>query len=203
MKQQVFVIHGGDAYDTYEEYIESLKQKEFSIERTQTTDWKGNLAKDLGDEYQVIAPRMPNAQNARYAEWKIVFDKFVPLLDDNVIFVGHSLGGIFLAKYLSEEQYPKSIKATLLVAAPYNALDENPYVDFNILTNLSGLEKQGGKVFLYHSKDDEVVPFSSFERYQRELSTATTRVFADRQHFNQSEFPEIVADIRSIQRSSI
>jgi uncharacterized protein len=198
MKQQVFVIHGGDAFDTYEEYIESLKQWEVSLDSSRTTSWKGGLATTLGDAYEVIAPRMPNPSNARYAEWKIILDKYVPLLDGGVIFVGHSLGGIFLAKYLSEEVYSKSIKATLLVAAPYNALDENPYVDFNILTNLSGLEKQGGKVFLYHSKDDEVVPFSSFERYQRELPTATTRVFIDRQHFNQSEFPEIVADIGSL-----
>jgi predicted alpha/beta hydrolase family esterase len=198
MKQQVFVIHGGDAFDTYEEYIESLKQREVSIERTRTPDWKGNLATALGDSYDVVLPRMPNPMNARYAEWKIIFDKYVSLLDEGVIFIGHSLGGIFLAKYLSEEVYPKSIKATLLVAAPYNALDENPYVDFNILTNLSGLEKQGGKVFLYHSKDDEIVPFSSFERYQRELPTTITRVFTDRQHFNQSEFPELVEDIRSL-----
>ncbi len=192
------MIHGGDAYDTYEEYIESLKQWEVSLDNSRTTSWKGGLATTLGDTYEVIAPRMPNPSNARYAEWKIIFDKYVPLLDEGVIFIGHSLGGIFLAKYLSEEVYPKSIKATLLVAAPYNAQDENPYVDFNILTNLSGLEKQGGKVFLYHSKDDEVVPFSSFERYQRELETATVRVFTGRQHFNQSEFPEIVEDIRSL-----
>jgi len=198
MKQQVFVIHGGNAFDTYEEYLADLKQITVSIERTQSTDWKGNLAKDLGEAYDVIAPRMPNPQNARYAEWKIFFEKFIPLLNEDVILIGHSLGGIFLAKYLSEEKYPKSIKATLLVAAPYNAPDDHPYVDFNILTNLSGLQKQGGKVILYHSKDDEVVPFSNFERYQRELSTATARVFIDRQHFNQKVFPEIIEDIHSL-----
>ncbi len=198
MKQQVFAIHGGNAFDTYEEYIADLKQQEVTIERTRSLDWKGNLQKVLGDTYEVILPRMPNSQNARYAEWKIWFEKFVPQLEEDVIFIGHSLGGIFLAKYLSEETYPRKIKATLLVAAPYNAPDDHPYVDFNILTNLSGLEKQGGRVMLYHSKDDQMVPFSNFERYQRELPTAIARVFNDRQHFNAADFPELIVDIQNL-----
>jgi len=196
MKQQVFVIHGGNAFDTYEEYLADLKQKEVTIVGTRSMDWKGNLQNTLGDSYEVILPRMPNSQNARYAEWKIWFDKFVPQFQENIVFIGHSLGGIFLAKYLSEETYSKKIKATLLVAAPYNAPDNHPYVDFNILTDLSGLEKQGGEVILYHSKDDQVVPFSNFERYQKELSTATVRVFTDRQHFNQTDFPELTEDVQ-------
>lgn len=198
MKQQVFAIHGGNAFDTYEEYIADLKQQEVTIERTRSLDWKGNLQKVLGDSYEVILPRMPNSQNARYAEWKIWFEKFVPLFEENIIFIGHSLGGIFLAKYLSEEKYPKKIKATLLVAAPYNAPDDHPYVDSNILTDLSGLEKQGGKVILYHSKDDQMVPFSNFERYQRELPGAVVRVFNDCQHFNSADFPELIVDIQNL-----
>lgn len=120
------------------------------------------------------------------------------VLEENVIFIGHSLGGIFLAKYLSEEEYPKRIKATLLVAAPYNTPDDHPYVDFNILTDLSGLQKQGGKIYLYHSKDDQIVPFSNFERYQRELPTASARIFADKQHFRQADFPELITDIQNL-----
>jgi predicted alpha/beta hydrolase family esterase len=198
MKQQVFAIHGGNAFETYEEYLAALKQKEVSIDGTRFVDWKGNLQRVLGDAYEVILPRMPNSQNARYAEWKIWFDKFVPQLQEDIIFIGHSLGGIFLTKYLSEESYPKKIKATLLVAAPYNALDDHPYVDFNLPPDLSGLERQGGEIILYHSKDDQVVPFSNFERYQRELPTITARVFSDRQHFNSAEFPELISDIQRL-----
>ena len=198
MKQQVFSIHGGNAFETYEEYLADLKQKEVSIEGTRFMDWKGNLQKVLGDPYEVILPRMPNSGNARYAEWKIWFGKFVPLFEENIIFIGHALGGIFLAKYLSEEKYPKKIRATLLVAAPYNAPDDHPYVDFNILTDLSGLQEQGGEIILYHSKDDQVVPFSNFQRYQRELPSAQTRIFEDRKHFNDASFPEIISDIQKL-----
>lgn len=198
MKQQIFSIHGGNAFETYEEYLADLKQKEVSIEGTRFMDWKGNLQKVLGDSYEVILPRMPNSQNARYAEWKIWFEKFVPLFEENIIFIGHSLGGIFLAKYLSEEKYPKKIRATLLVATPYNAPNDHPYVDFNILTDLSGLQEQGGEIILYHSKDDQVVPFSNFQRYQKELTTAAVRIFTDRQHFNGADFSELISDIQNL-----
>lgn len=198
MRQQIFSIHGGNAFETYEEYIADLKQKEISIEGTRFVDWKGSLQKTLGDSYEVILPRMPNSNNARYAEWKIWFEKFVPQFNEDIIFIGHSLGGIFLAKYLSEEKYPKKIRATLLVAAPYNAPDDHPYVDFNILTDLSGLQEQGGKVILYHSQDDQVVPFSNFGRYQQELPDAIARIFTNRQHFNAADFPELITDILNL-----
>lgn len=141
---------------------------------------------------------MPNAQNARYAEWKMWFEKILPLMGDGVILIGHSLGGIFLAKYLSEQTVELRIKATFLVAAPYNTAAEHPLVDFVIQHSLRGLEKQGGEIFLYHSADDAVVPFSNFERYQSELKGAHIRVCNDRKHFNQAEFPELVQDIQEL-----
>jgi hypothetical protein len=115
-----------------------------------------------------------------------------------VIFLGHSLGGIFLVKYLSGETYPKKIRATMLVAAPYNTPTDWPYADFNIVTPLTKFATQGGKIFLYQSEDDVDVPFSNFERYRAELPTATARTFTDRGHFLQEEFPELVDDIRSL-----
>ena len=152
MKKQIVVIHGGDAFDTYGEYLSYLKNKEVSLERIQFKDWKRNLSDDLGVEAQVLTPQMPNSQNARYLEWKIWFEKIISLLGENVIFVGHSLGGIFLAKYLSENNYQKIIKAVFLVAAPYNTETDHPLVDFNIENDLSSFARQGGKIFLYHSK---------------------------------------------------
>lgn len=196
MKQQVFIIHGGNAFNSYDDYLTDLKQKEVSLEMLKLSDWKSSLGAVLGEMFEVLIPRMPNPQNAKYFEWKIFFEKYIPLLDDGVILIGHSLGGIFLAKYLSEEIYPKKIRATLLVAAPFNTPHVHPYVDFNLLNSLEGLAAQGGAVFFYHSKDDQVVPFSDFENYRVALPGAQFRTFEDRQHFNGEAFPEIAEDIR-------
>lgn len=198
MARQIVVIHGGDAFNTYEEYLNDLKAKKLSLDRIRYVDWKGRLHQTLGPEYDVLRPQMPNKQNARYVEWKIIFEKLVPLLDDTVVLIGHSLGGIFLAKYLAENTYPKKIRATFLVAAPFNEPIHNPYVDFNLEGSLDGFASQAGDLFIYHSKDDPVVPYESAAAYMNALPGATLRPFNDRQHFNQSDFPEIVADIRSL-----
>ncbi len=198
MKQQILIIHGGDAFDKYEDYLAFLKKKEISLEKFRHKDWKSRLGEALGPEYDVIFPEMPNKQNARYAEWKIWFEKILPLLDEKILLIGHSMGGIFLAKYLSENTCSKKILGTFLVAAPYAECELYDLGDFALQGPLSENVRQGGEVFLYFSKDDHVVPFSDLSCYTAQLPYAHERVFTDRGHFKQSDFPEIIEDIRGI-----
>ncbi len=197
MKQQILLIHGGNAFDTYEEYLTYLKNKELTLSTIRYVDWKKALGDVLGPEYEIIAPQMPNNQNAKYLEWEIWFNKVIPLLNDSVILVGHSMGGIFLAKYLSENTLSRKIRATFLVAAPYNTATKDSIADFILSEDLSKLSEQSEKIILYHSKDDPIVPFSNVLEYQKNLPTASIKVFDDKGHFNQTEFPEIVEDIRA------
>jgi hypothetical protein len=142
---------------------------------------------------------MPNSLNAKYIEWKIIFDKLAPFLNDRVVLIGHSLGGVFLAKYLSENKFPKKIIATFLVSAPFGDKNFEPTLaDFIFNGDLSKLQEQGGKIFLYYSKDDLCVPFTDLERYKQELPEAEAMVFEDRGHFNQPEFLEIVEKIKNV-----
>jgi predicted alpha/beta hydrolase family esterase len=203
MKTQVFVIHGGHARNSYEEYLKHLVEKVVDLDylRAKTSmGWKRLLSENLGSAYEVFNPQMPNAENAKYAEWKIWFEKFIPYFTDGIILVGHSLGGIFLAKYLSENQLPVKIRATFLVAAPYNTLTEHPRADFNILEPFTKFEGQSEEIFLYHSEDDTVVPFSNFEHYQQDLPKARIRVLEKAGHVTGDEFPEIVADILELKK---
>lgn len=200
MKKQIVAVHGGDNFNTYEEYMAFLKSFEIDdLGYFTERGWKSNLQEKLGENFQVILPEMPNPLNARYLEWKIWFDKLVPLLDPEIILVGHSLGGIFLSKYLSENNIQKKVLGTFLVAAPYDTSDADyTLADFILPASLEKFSSQGGKIFLYHSKDDKQVPFVDLEKYKKQLPNATARVFADRGHFNQEDFPEIVSDIVSL-----
>lgn len=198
MPQQILVIHGGDAFNSYEEYIEALKAKTVNLERETTKGWKAQLGERLGADYQVLTPQMPCKQNAKYSEWIIWFEKHLPFLRDGVILIGHSLGGIFLTKYLSENRVPVHIKATLLVAAPYNTPTEHPLGDFVLTALLQQFEEQAGSVILYHSADDFVVPFSNAERYAQALPNAELQRFENRGHFNDEAFPELEKDIQRI-----
>ncbi len=198
MKKQVVVIHGGDSFSTYEEYISFLKDFEVDLEYFKKRKWKDSLQEKLGSAFEVIAPQMPNKFNAKYLEWKIWFEKLSGVLNEEVILVGHSLGGAFLAKYLSENQFSKIIQATFLVSAPYSIDGNRALVEFIPPSSLKNLEQHGGKIFLYHSKDDPIVPFSEYEIYKKALPKAEVRVFEDRGHFSSEEFPEIIQDILSL-----
>jgi predicted alpha/beta hydrolase family esterase len=192
MKTQVVIIHGGNAFNTYKEYILFLKKVRLDFGRylSNKKNWKGTIGAVLGKKFEVLLPDMPNKMNAHYAEWKIWFEKFIPHLRKEVVLVGHSLGGAFLVKYLSENTFPKKVRATFLVAPAFREGSFRPP------QSLKKLEKQGGAIFLYHSSDDRVVPAADFEKYRNKLKGAVTRAFKDRGHFNQERFPELARDIK-------
>lgn len=198
MPKQIVVIHGGDTFETYEAYLTFLRDFEINIERYKTSksDWKPWLRERLGSGYEVILPTMPNKTNAQFDEWKLWFEKLIPFLNDGVILVGHSLGGAFLAKYLSLYTFPKKIHGVFLVSAVYDTDTEGYSIASFSLPQALAL--QTDTVFLYHSEDDPVVPISALESYKKALPSATVRIFTDKKHINQTEFPELAEDILSV-----
>ncbi len=203
LKKQVVVIHGGTSFKTYEDYIKYLQTKDINIEKLKPRqDWKNSLELVLGSNYEILMPRMPNATNARYKEWKIWFERITEVLNDDLILIGHSLGGIFLAKYLAENTFLKKIKATILVAAPFDDSDSldayESLIDFTLPLSLEKFAQQVEKIYLLYSKDDPVVPLSHLIKYQQKLPNAEVIIFDNKEHFNQETFPEIIELIQSI-----
>lgn len=195
MKQQVIVIHGADSFKSYERYLDALKNWEVALESfLPKNEWKMHLQEELGNDFQVLSPRMPNKQNARYAEWKIWFEKILPFVADGVILIGHSQGGLFLAKYLSENVFPKKIKALLLVAPPFSNTEH--IGDFVLGESLENISQQCEIIHLYQSEDDPVVPYDEVERYKKALPMAEMHIFKDRGHFLQEDFPELLEEIK-------
>lgn len=195
-KKQILLIHGGDTHKNYTEFFSSLCNKSVKLEWILSRkDWKNELQRQLWDDFLVYAPQMPNKQNAKYKEWKIVFEKIVDKLDNNFILIGHSLGAMFIVKYLSEHTINKTIKKTLLLATPFDNADTDQLVWFQRKSNLKHLEKQAGKLFFYHSEDDFAVPFEHVMKYKKALPRANFRLMKDRNHFLQEEVPELNSDI--------
>ena len=192
-KKQVIVIGGGESFASHRAYLSFLKKREIDFEqyRRPRRGWKETLGTALGSRFEVIRIGMPNPLNAKYAEWKLWFEKFVPHLARETAFVGHSLGGVFLAKYLSKNRFSKRIRATFLVAAPFG------WADFSLPRNLARFARQGGKIFIYQSADDAVVPPPDAEKYGKALPRAVARRFRRRGHFNQPSFPELARDLRA------
>ena len=195
--KQVVVIHGGDSFDSDQDFAAALENWPVTIESfLPHSDWKRNLESELGESYQVLQPQMPNKFDAHYRHWKIWFERMFPFLQDEVTLVGHSQGGLFLVKYLSENMFPKKIKGLFLVAPPHS---ETPGVgDFKLSKPLNSIERVCENVHLYQSKDDLVVPYAAVEFYRKELPNVHAHIFEDRGHFNQETFPELLEEIRKI-----
>jgi predicted alpha/beta hydrolase family esterase len=198
MKKQVVVIHGGDTFESQDAYLNFLKNFEINFERytTKKDDWKPWLRQRLGEEFEVVLPQMPNKSNAQYAEWKLWFEKLFPFLNEDVILVGHSLGGAFLAKYLSENVFPKKIKGVFLVSAVFDK-DTEGYT-LASFTLPPKLDLQTSNIFLYHSEDDPVVPVSAVENFHLAFPSSKSTIFQDRKHINQEQFEELAEDILSL-----
>jgi predicted alpha/beta hydrolase family esterase len=201
MKKQVVFIHGGEAFTSYEMFLEYLRTEEVDPYQVKPKRWHQTLLNRLGEEYEVFTPSMPNKENAKYREWKLWFEKYIPFLRDGVVLIGHSLGGNFLGKYLIENDFPVSIGALMLVAAAYGPADfgGEDGGDFVFDTSLlHKLQNAVNQVVIFHSKDDFVVPYTHAQKYAAALTHAQLVTFEDRNHFLQLEFPELIESIKGV-----
>lgn len=198
-KTQIFYIHGGMTFKNRKDYLNFLKNREISIDRK--IKWNGEyLDRALGKNFQIIRPRMPLQDNACYDDWKIHFERHFPKLKNNIILIGESLGGIFLAKYLSENKFPKKILATYLVCPPFdNTIPHEDLVGgFKLKTDLSKIVRNSPNLKLLFSKKDDVVPGSHAKKYGAKLKNAKIIIYKHiKGHFQIAKFPEIVKMIKN------
>ncbi len=203
-KQQIFYIHGGDAFSDYSNflrYLDTIELNGLPTEDAGRTFWSKNLRETLGEDYEVFTPMMPNKLNAKYVEWKIWFERYFEYLHDDVILIGWSLGGMFLAKYLTENELPFKVKSLFLLAAVYgdgSLVDESgeDAGDFVYdVTQLPSLQDSFQNIVIMHSQDDFVVPYEHALKYHTALPQAELVTFTDKTHFLVEEFPELIEKI--------
>jgi predicted alpha/beta hydrolase family esterase len=117
------------------------------------------------------------------------------------ILIGHSLGGSFLLKYLSEEKIERAIAGIFLLAIPYWGGDGWRYEGYESIAlrkDFASKLPRGAPIFLYHSRDDEWVPFAHLALYAAELPRATIREFDERGHQFKNDLSEVARDIKNI-----
>lgn len=189
--KQVLLIHGGDSYGSYDAYIDELKSSAIDYERLKPQQrWKSWVAEQM-PEADVLLPSFPNSSNAVYEEWKIYFEKLLPFLRDDVQLVGHSLGAMFLAKYLNAHALTPKVRRVILIAGAY---DEELMGDSGsfVVGSAVNVPKSAEEVHLFHSEDDPVVPFAELAKFQADMPEAIVHTFSNRAHFNDATFPELL-----------
>lgn len=144
-----------------------------------------------------IEPPMPF--RPRYEEWKREFERFD--ITKETILVGHSCGGGFVVRYLSEH---KDLEVGhVVLVAPWINPDNNEasetadFFDFQIDPDFPSRAK-GVTVFV--STDDDPSVLKTVEILQQQVKGLNIRQFQDRGHFKIGvpggpEFPELLAEV--------
>jgi predicted alpha/beta hydrolase family esterase len=178
MNTQVLFVHGGggEAFEGDGALVRSLQE-------------------ELGPDFDVEYPEMPDADAPEFGSWSACISHELSALDGGVILVGHSLGGSILLKYLSEERVEKPIAGVFLIATPFWRTTDWDVAEFELRENFPASLPEDVPIFLYHSRDDEVVPFAHLALYAGRLPHATVREFEDRGHQLGDDLTEVAEDI--------
>jgi valyl-tRNA synthetase/predicted alpha/beta hydrolase family esterase len=169
-KSNLVIIHGGiDEHDRWQQWLESGKSNTYWFGKAPadgTKPWKATIRDFCEANYiDCLAPSLI-ATKAKYEDWKVIFEKAVPYINSNTVLVGHSLGSMFLARYISENKL--DYKSVFLVAGARLSCDDNSSFvaggDLSILNN--------SKTYIIHSQDDDVVSFQKSQQLAGLLPSA-------------------------------
>ncbi len=86
--------------------------------------WLPWLKKELLQRnYQVIVPALPHPEKPKIADWISFLKQEIGLVDENTLFIGHSIGAQTILRYL--EQLPEGqMVGKLILVAPWLTLHE-------------------------------------------------------------------------------
>lgn len=161
-------------------------------------DFVSCLRKELSDKYEIHYPIIEDPEAPTYEMWKSLFSREFNKIENPVIFIGHSLGGSMLLKYLSEEKPNINISALFLVSTPLWGKNGWDVEDFVLKKDFELALKQISKVYLYHSKNDKIVPFEHLNFYRKAFPNALVRVLNGTEHAFPKGLPELVDDLKAI-----
>lgn len=203
MRTQILYIHGGTAFSSYENFLANLRTRTIWDPSgiAPQRRWKECLVTEYGQTCDIFFPSMPNSHNAKYTEWKIWFERYFSYLTNDVILIGHSLGGYFLAKYLSENTPPFHVKALYLVASPFENANFEGEDGGDFAFNPKNLPKMQGvaeNIIIFHAKDDSVVPYSHANSFHTALPRAEYILLETGGHFIGETFAELIEHVRTM-----
>lgn len=181
---RAIILHGTcNRKDYYDENIPSLSNQH----------WIPWLLKQMQIKDVIsYAPDIPLAFRPDYEIWKREAERFD--IGPETALVGHSTGGGFWVRYLSERPNLKVGKVVLI--APWldpNNIKKTTFFNFEIDPKL--VERTGG-ITIFNSTDDHEGILWSVEILRQAISGINYREFDDRKHFmDMTEFPELLAGL--------
>ena len=177
MTKQVLFIQGGgdDGYNADKKMVKSLQE---SLEKN----------------YQVVYPQMPSDKTPDFG-WQNQIAKEIENIKDPVIVVAHSLGASLLLKYLSENKISKNLAGIFLIATPFWSGKEDWVQGLKLQNDFAENLIQNDRIFFYHCRDDEEVPFDHLGTYRQKLPKANFREIESGGHLLNNDLSLVAKDI--------
>lgn len=154
------------------------------------------LERELGDDFRVLAPEMPDAENPGHERWRAAIEAHLGTINGPMLIVGHSFGASTVLKMLSESPAPAQIRGLFFASMPWWE-PEGWSAEYAVTEGFAD-RLPGIPIFLYHAIDDPEVPFGHLDIYRAHLPNATVRAIPGAQHSFVDGLPELVDDIRSL-----
>jgi len=166
------------------------------------SNWFQDFKKKLEKEnIEIFILNMPNSQSPKLSEWINHLEKSIKDIDENTIFVGHSLGCVTILNFLNNTN-AIIIKGLFLVSgfvesSPIPALNEfvKPRLNYNYLQQLTPNR------FSISAIDDDIIPYKYSKTMAEKLNASFTLLkegkhFIDRDNF--TEFPFLIEEIKKL-----
>lgn len=159
----------------------------------------GSLERQLGPNYEIYYPPMPNEAEPKYALWKAALKKEFARLDDGAILVAHSVGAAILISVLAEEPTETAPSGIFLVAAPFVGRGGWSSEGIKPMSDLGARLPKRWKIHLYHGTEDDTAPFGHVDLYEKAIPQAVVRRLAGRDHQLNEDMSAVAADIRQLE----
>jgi predicted alpha/beta hydrolase family esterase len=189
MRKQVLFIQGGGE-GTHDEWDDKLV---------------ASLERELGPDYEIRYPRMPDEGNPQYSSWKMALQQEFGKLRDGAILIGHSIGGTILIAALAEHTAEHTAKwmsaGVFLLAAPFAGEGGWPDEEIESMSDLGTRLPAGLPIYLYYGSKDDTVPFEHVGLYAEAIPRAFMRQLAGRDHQLNNDLAEVAADVRRLTES--
>ena len=155
-----------------------------------------SLSRELGDQYEVRYPRMPDEGDPSYATWSAVLRREMAGMDAGAIVVGHSVGATILINALAELPPPTNLGAIMLIAAPFVGEGGWPNDEFELTNDLGARLPQDVAVHVFHGFQDGTAPPSHADLYARAIPQAQVRQLPGRDHQLNNDLSEVAEAVR-------
>lgn len=162
-------------------------------------NWFPWLKSELEEKgYAVFVPEFPTPENQTLENWLEVFEEYKDKVDQESVFIAHSLGPAFVLNFL--ERNDKKIKACFFVAACADRLGIEKFDEINKSFvnhdfDWQKIKELCEKFIMFHSLNDPYIPVREAEKMALKLNADLT-VLKNAEHFNEDagyfDFPMLL-----------